>query len=352
MNSLARPLPSSPTPSGSASPTALTIILLTIAHLAMAQDPRYPSERANLGFRGPVQSVLTTVMQLHPDPRPVGQRKLFARGITPNWAYFDAQGRRTEFASISSASSIEAISTCTFSANGTKTCVDSAGKSQQSRERETTLPDGSIERTYFLGSKVQSREVTLVDESGGAVGSRNFDSEGKLTSEELKLPNGDDESKIYGPSGETVFDEVTRISDDKTRFDRWSYDRQARLTWNIALNENGDLLSDWYRVGYRPKVSSSDSLGICRPRLCVDYKFDEQGSGRLEKTVQHTPGQGNLEPDSEEHYNFDGALDERIEFHCVRDSYNNWTSRSIFIWDSATNQMVEVERDTRTIQYY
>jgi hypothetical protein len=30
----------------------------------------------------------------------------------------------------------------------------------------------------------------------------------------------------------------------------------------------------------------------------------------------------------------------------------DWTSRSVLVWDKQTNSMVEVERDTRTLTYY
>ena len=99
-------------------------------------------------------------------------------------------------------------------------------------------------------------------------------------------------------------------------------------------------------------LSSSGSLGICRPRLCVSYKFDEQGSGKMDKLVQHTSGEGNLEPDSQEYYNFDGILEEKAEIKYSRDSHGNWTSRSVFAWNSTSNQMIEIERDSRTIEYY
>ena len=107
----------------------------------------------------------------------------------------------------------------------------------------------------------------------------------------------------------------------------------------------------WYKAGYKPKLSSSDSLGVCRIGLCVSYKFDEQGSGRVERTLQHTSREGNLEPDSEEHYNFDGVLDEKAEIKYTRDVHGNWISRSVFVWDASSNRMIEVERDTRTIEY-
>lgn len=206
--------------------------------------------------------------------------------------------------------------------------------------------------TYFQDSKVATREVTQFDDKGEVVAFRVYRSNGKLSSEELKFPNGDDEWKIYDDSGGVVSDERTRDSDDQNRIDRWFYDSQGNLVWNLAISSNGDLLSYWYNIGFKPKVSSSDSLGICRPRLCVDYKFDEEGSGRLEKVVQYTQGQGNIEPDSEEHFNFDGIVDERAEIKYARDVHGNWTSRSVFAWDPDSNLMVEIERDTRTIEYY
>jgi len=199
---------------------------------------------------------------------------------------------------------------------------------------------------------VDNREVTRFDEKGSAVGSASYDKNGRLTSENSTLPNGNDEWKIYDENGRIVLNQQTRESGDKTRFDRWSYDSEGLLVWHVALNSDGEVLSYWYKVGYKPKVSSSDSLGICRRGLWVSYKFDEQGSGRMEKTVQHTSGEGNLEPDSEEHYNLNGVLDEKAEIKYVRDAHGNWTSRTVFVWDATSNSMIEVERDTRTIDYY
>jgi len=61
---------------------------------------------------------------------------------------------------------------------------------------------------------------------------------------------------------------------------------------------------------------------------------------------------GNLEPDSEEHYNFNGVLDEKAEIKYTRDAHGNWTLRTVFVWDAPSNQMIQVEQDTRTIEYY
>ena len=124
-----------------------------------------------------------------------------------------------EFASASSRDGLEVISKCAFEADGTKVCKDSTGQLQESREQQTILPDGSREVTYFQGSKVLSREVTQFDEKGAAIASKVYLSDGKLSSEDLKLPNGDDEWKIYDDNGHVILDEQTRGSRDKTRFD-------------------------------------------------------------------------------------------------------------------------------------
>lgn len=319
-----------------------------------AQETQHWTERRNLGFEGPVRSTLTTVARPNPDPRPAAQRKLMVEA-NPDWAVFDTQGRRIEFASASSREHFEAISKCTFQADGTESCEDSMGQHQESRKQETTLPDGTREVNYFLGSKMESREVTRFDEKGRAVVSRNYNGNGRLTSEDSTLFSNDGQTrtwKIYDESGHVALNERTHVAEDETRFDRWSYDSKGDLVWHLALNGDGEVLSYWYDVGYKPTQSSSDSLGICRPRLCVSYKFDEQGSGRMEKFVQHTSGEGNLEPDSEEHYNFDGILDEKAEIKYARDTHENWTSRSVFVWAATSNQVIEVERDNRTIEYY
>jgi hypothetical protein len=331
--------------------TVFAIAMSLFALDCGGQQTHQWTERENLGFVGPVRSVRTTVENPNPDPRSKTPHKLLIEG-SADWTVFDASGRRIEFASAADHEGIIAISKCMFKADGVKLCGDGIGQQQASTEQRATLPDGAREVTHFQNSRVESRELTQLDDKGEVVSFRTYLGNGRLSSEELKYPNGDDEWKIYDESGVVVSDARTRDSNDQNRIERWFYDSQGRLVWNLAITRDGDLLSYWYDVGFRPKASSSDSLGVCRPRLCVDYKFDEEGSGRLEKVVQHTPGQGNLEPDSEEHFNFDGIVDEKAEIKYVRDRQGNWTSRSVFVWDPNSNLMVEVERDTRTIEYY
>jgi len=331
--------------------TVLVLVLFMATVLSGGQEVHQWTDRENLGFKGPVRSVRTIVARPNTDPRFATPHKLFVAGH-PDWAVFDPAGRRIELVSASSGENIVAISKCTFKADGSKVCVDTRGQQQESREQRTILPDGSREVTYFRNSKVEGRDVTQFDEKGKSVGFQVYNSDGKLSSEELRLPNGNDEWKIYDESGIAVSDVQTRTSDDQNRIDRWFYDSKGHLMWNLAINNDGDLLSYWYNIGFKPKLSSSDSLGTCRPRLCVDYKFDEEGSGRLQKVVQHTQGESNLEPDSEEHYNLDGVLDEKAVIKYTRDGHCNWTSRSVSEWDPASNLMVEIERDTRTIEYY
>lgn len=104
---------------------------------------------------------------------------------------------------------LKAISKCTFQADGTKVCTDSTARTQDTRKEDTTLPDGSREVTYLRDSKVDNREVTRFDEKGNAVGSRNDDKNGRLTSEDSTLLNGDDEWKIYDENGRVVLKQQT-----------------------------------------------------------------------------------------------------------------------------------------------
>jgi hypothetical protein len=331
---------------------AIPVLLLSMAAvLSEGQESHQWTERENIGFKGPVRSVRTTVAKPNPDPRSGTPRKLFVEGH-PDWTVFDPGGRRIEFVSGSSGDNIVAVSKCTFEADGSKVCNDSAGLQQESREQRAIMPDGSREVMHLQDSKVVGREVNQFDERGNLAAFRAYRNDGKLSSEGLKLPDGDEEWKIYDDSGVVVSDARTRMSHDKNRIDRWSYDSDGHLVWSLAISSDGNLLSNWYDNGFKPKVSSSDSLGICGPRLCVDYKFDEEGSGRLEKVVQRTQGEGNLEPDREEHYNFDNILDEKAEIKYSRDAHDNWTSRSVYVWVPASGVMIEIERDTRTIEYY
>jgi hypothetical protein len=346
------PLPCTVTGSGLVVVRKIPVLVLFVSAAALMGQQAHPwSERENLGFKGPVQSVRTTVAQVNPDPRPKNRRMLFVEGHR-DWAAFDIEGRRTEYPAAFTPEGMMDISRCAYQADGSKTCIDDAGQQPESREQRTQLPDGSLEVTSFWGSTMLSRGVTRFNKNGIAIASHTYRRDGTLSSEDVTLPNGDEEVKIYDENGIVSFDERTRVSEAGHRFDRWSYDSEGNLVWNLAIDSDGALLSYWYKSGFKPKMPSSDSLGMCRPRLCVDYKFDEQGSGRLEKTVVHTQREGNVEPDSEEHYNFDGILDERAEIRYRRDGRGNWTSRTVLVWDSASNLMVETERDTRAIKYY
>jgi hypothetical protein len=70
-------------------------------------------------------------------------------------------------------------------------------------------------------------------------------------------------------NGRIVQNCQTRESNDKTRFDRWSYDSEGQLVWHLALKS--ELLSYLYKVGHEPMVSSSGSLTICcRKAFCVE----------------------------------------------------------------------------------
>ncbi|MGA7317017.1 MAG: hypothetical protein WBX22_23950 [Silvibacterium sp.] len=201
----------------------LRVILVLISFIATSpskgQEAKQWTDLGNFGFKGPVRSVLTTVAKPNPDPRPETHRKLFVTG-SPDWEVFDIQGRRIEFATGSTPDGFTGIWRCTFKADGSRTCTDSGRQQQESGEQRTILPDGSREVTYFQGSKAAGREVTQFDEKGTEVAFRTYRNDGKLSSEDLTLPNGDQEWKIYDDSGSVVSDEKTRVSDDKNRFDR------------------------------------------------------------------------------------------------------------------------------------
>ena len=331
------------------------LVFVILVHLAVpdvAQQAHRSTERTALGLKGPVRSVLTAVTRVNPDPRPERHRNLSFQEM-PDWAAFDVQGKRVEFASMVNVGGFESISTCKLENDGTTVfCTDTQDHQHDWRKQQSTLSDGSREVTYSRYGEIQNREVTRFDDKGNIVNFRNYDGKGRLRSEDATLSSGDNEWKLFDGKGRITLRQQTRIAQDKSRFDRWSYDSDGRLVWHIALNRDGALLSSWYDVGYKPKQSSSDSLGICGPRLWVWYKFDEQGSGRMEKLVEHTSGESNLEPDSEEHYNLNGILDEKAEIKYARDRHGNWTSRAVFVWAATSNQMIEVERDTRRIEYY
>jgi hypothetical protein len=332
--------------------------LLFLLHLALllyssasAQEGQRWTERRNMGLEGPVRSVLTTVLTVNPDPRPDGKRTL-GSGPGAQWLVFDLEGSRVEQGTLANVKQVIEITRRTLKTDSKEVWTDSRGQTTESSKKETTLADGTHATEFFTNGKLVMRELKRTDESGRATSSHVYNEKNRLTSEESSSIDSEGETstfKTYDDNGISLH-WVSRVSPDNDRFDRWEFDSEGRPAWNISINEYGELLSYWYAPGYRPRASTSDTLGICRPKLCVSYMFGDDG--KLAKTIQHTPGRGNLEPDSEEHYNGDGELEEKVEIKYQRDGHGNWTSRALFVWNPTTNQMIEVERDTRKIEYF
>lgn len=331
---------------------ATLLTMFFAAALSWAQVDHQWTERENLGFKGPVRSARTTVTKVNPDPRLTGRsRRLFVERDA-DWVVFDQLGRRIEMASGATPGGVISITKCTFAADGSKICRNGSEEQVNAEEKRTKLPDGRLEVTFFYKSKKQNRQVTQFDEKGKAMHNWSYGEDDRLLSEDWTSPDGDQWWKVYDTNGTAMIHLRTRQSQKPERIERWSYDSDGELVWNMAVNGDGDLLSYWYRIGFKPKPPAIYSLGISRPGLCVDYNFDPEGSGRLDKHLRHVQGGSYLEPDSEEHYDFAGVMDEKVVMNYIRDAHGNWTSRSVFVWNSASNTMTETERDTRMIEYY
>jgi hypothetical protein len=337
----------------------LPVVALVIATASVVTVQGQQTDRAAFGFSGPVRSVRTTVTQLHPDPRPPNARKLVVPPVN-SWSGFDVKGHRIE-SDCGNVDGEQKICKCTFDADRSETCVSATGNKTTTQWQDIKMPDGGRERvfvqhSYTGDSFYETREEIRFDSQGREVSTHEY-VKGKLYLQK-EITYGDDgdsemtDWKIYDEKDGLVIHLKTLISEYQTRFDRWAYDPEGLPAWHIALNDKGELLYHWYRTGYKPLRGSSDSLGIFGPELGAWYRFDDQGSGQLEKTVHHRSRGSNPVPYREEHYGFDGQLDEKIEIKYIRDRHGNWTSRTMLILDRTSNQMIEVERDTRVIEYY
>jgi len=328
---------------------ALLATFVLMACGVSAQNPHQTTERENWGFHGPVRSALTVVHKLNPDPRPADKRKL-ELVQNADWKVFDVQGRTTEFATSADADRIVATAKCTYAVDGARHCTNDPGPQYQVLTKEIVLPDGSHQITSYLDSKLLSTKIALYDSAGREVSYRFYDDKGKLVSEgSVRCGAGTevDVSKMYEKGSLVSHTETWATA---STIERREFAADGHVLWYLQLDDDGELISSWYKVGYKPRMGSQASLGIMRPDIWVIYKFDEQGSGRLEKTVIHM--QENSKPHTEEHYGFDGLVDEKCKINVVFDAYGNWTSRSVFVWEAKTNQMVETEEDTRKIEYY
>ena len=331
------------------------VVALSLAGFSQTGEQQW-TERGNHGFEGPVKSVLTSVESRNPDPRPP-QKRTLGVGVGPQWIVFDPAGTPIEQGISSGANHIE-TSKRTLKPDGTEVWTDSSGRSIESRKKETRFPDGTREVKYFTNSKLAMREVSLRDEQGRTLFIRTFDDQDHLSSEQSTKYDVDPEIttvKIYDEIGHVRLQEVTRVPHDPEWFDRSDRPSNRPRAWSLSEGKDGQSSISWYAPGYTPKFPSSDSLGFCRPKLCGSFKFDDSDkneSGEFEKLVQRTPGYGTLEPDNEEHYNSAGVMDEKLQVRYTHDSHGNWIERTLLVWDSSSKQMIEVERDSRTFEYY
>lgn len=330
--------------------SCLLMSIFAITTHSSGQQSQSQTDRLNLGFKGPVRSVLTVVERPHSDRHPERHHQQ-----APGKAAFDIQGKRTAFALFDPMNQTKVIAECTLQQDGTEHCGDNNGQQQNTRQENRTLSDGRRETLFYRNDRVEFRSVLRLDDHGALISVRNYNSEGRLVSEQSVMRDSEGATtteKSYEGDPHTAVTLQTRISDDQKRFDRWWYNAQGHLLRHLALDGEGEVLSSWFDTGQEQKVSRFETWGICRPHRCVSYTFDENGTGRLAKTVEHIPGPGNREPENGEHYNSDGFLNEKIEIKYQRDASGNWISRSVLIWTPESNQVIEVERDTRTIQYY
>ena len=96
------------------------------------------------------------------------------------------------------------------------------------------------------------------------------------------------------------------------------------------------------------------SVGFLMPDIRgkrVQYSTREDG--RLDKSVSfHLGREGSVDPDEVLRYDPGGNLTEKVDYHYQWDSFKNWTTREMKVWDSTKGAEVLVERAIRTIQYY
>src|SRR5262245_51026094 len=59
-----------------------------------------------------------------------------------------------------------------------------------------------------------------------------------------------------------------------------------------------------------------------------------------------------FEPDTVERLDASGSVIDKIAFRYEHDAHGNWTTRVISVLDPVTNDLIEIECDTRTITYY
>jgi hypothetical protein len=315
------------------------------SHTFWAKPGDHWTQASNTGLNGPVHTVKLQIQKLNEDPR--SQPKLWSSVHGP-WLVFDRQGRIIDNSNAPSPDGeVSGYARTEYRDDGSVIghLSSEPGHEVLSRSETTTHPDGSTETSTFFDEKLVSRTLVRRNPERNEEEDFNYSASGELVSSSSSRSDNDGRNVDVIVTSPNSFWHMCDLYWENG-IQRTELNEQGKVLWSISM-QDGKLLSAWHD----PDCHCAGSLGWDKHyEGGTSYGFQEDGA--LEEIISKHPGRyGNIENDEEERYR-DGILMEKLTFEYQRDSYGNWTERTVSAWDPETNSVVPIEADTRVITYY
>lgn len=325
-------------------------LLFVFASLALTQA-QVKTDAQMDGFSGPVKSVSSAVTQTSVKWQQPGGPTL----VAPLWCRdceYDPDGTKTKSGQMAEGKFFGETIRLVRGADGHVTDRYSYNSYTGEMQRHDVMGQfGKIEQKVYSGGKFRSRTTYAYDEFGYLSEIGDYDAAGNSVDRSV-IVNDKDGDRLrdasYDKNGQVTWEQ---IFDPETKIDRFtSYDElsKMKLTWTVV---HGRLMSFWETADshtqfgenfIEPQGGGTFDNYACRSDLScevshVHYEYLD-GDKRTPLSAEWRDAEGNLKLAAY----FDYELD----------SYHNWTTRRVWVWNPELGQRALSETDARMITYW
>jgi hypothetical protein len=324
-----------------------------------------------------VHTLLTKTQQLSADPRPnshpiegnahMSLSRLSAMGGSPTWLSFDENGRLVEQGTVSPDAKFASL---TRTEGNTSVTTVKLPNQTETVERRTVTSNGASSMDVYRNGQLTEKMESAARNSGSsssngksAFDRKTYDAQGNLLSESSTetVIEREGKNRTITRTARHVTDRENGNNEDRKIIDR--FDAGHELTEHTEYDAGGTMICSFRFSGTRLAYSMISSE---TKRPCIASVFSREESKRYQFALYPNGGAGELsteiwtftdmqrimEPESIERLDASGSVIDKISFRYERDPQGNWTTRAVSVLDPATNQLVDIQRDTRTITYY
>lgn len=268
---------------------------------------------------------------------------------------FDPEGRVLELNHVSGTGEPLLFQEFGYEGDARKTpsIVSQRGRTGQRRTGRREIvregPHGPMETRRYADGDLFQREEMEYSDTGCETERRTFNPEGRVTSITTRRCDAE------GRELEFKFLIGGRRLHQHRRH-RFGSGGEQEVEWMDAAGavirrlkaRGNEVLEYWQSPTCR---CHNNSISVTGDHTTVNFIMLSDGRLRVE-TSRH-PGQSlRFEPEEEEVRDRDGKLLDRVVYRYERDDVGNWTTRTVSVWDPATDKMVDVLRHNRVITYY